>query len=113
MNNVRVQKITGVPADPHIESGVVQFGDDWPGVYLRGDRSCMLAYTFASMVGDGLDAGRTSMRDFAFHAFIISHAEALAACDESGQISDMVHKVHERLYAAAVLADTPAAGGVQ
>lgn len=113
MNNVRVQKIIGVPADTRIESGVVQFGDDWPGVFFRGDNACMIAHMFASVVADGLREGRTSVADFALHAFLISHAEALAACDLSGQIADRVRQVHDRLRAAAALADAPVSGWVQ
>lgn len=26
-------------ADPRIETGVVQFGQDWPGVFIRGDNA--------------------------------------------------------------------------
>lgn len=113
MTNAHVQKIVGVPAGTRIDSGIVQFGEDWPGVFFRGDSACMIAHSFAYMVADGLDAGRTSVRDFTLYAFLIKHAEALAACDLSGQISDIVHKVHERVWAAAALADAPTAGGVQ
>lgn len=28
---------------PRVDSGVVQFGDDWPGLFLRGDRALLMA----------------------------------------------------------------------
>ena len=28
---------------PRVESGVVQFGNDWPGIFIRGDRAMYLA----------------------------------------------------------------------
>jgi hypothetical protein len=32
------------PSDqPRVESGALQFGDDWPGLFLRGDDSLMTA----------------------------------------------------------------------
>jgi hypothetical protein len=40
-------EITKVPALPHrVESGPMQFGDDWPGVFFRGDD----ALNFANMI---------------------------------------------------------------
>lgn len=31
-----IQKLP-IAADERVETGVVQFGDDWPGIFLRGD----------------------------------------------------------------------------
>lgn len=39
--------------DPRIETGVLQFGEDWPGVFIRGDN----AFAYA-MALDGLLNGR-------------------------------------------------------
>jgi hypothetical protein len=39
----RKQRIQHLPApteQPRVETGTVQFGDDWPGLFLRGD-DCM------------------------------------------------------------------------
>jgi hypothetical protein len=30
-------------AEPRIETGVVQFGADWPGVFIRGDQAQQFA----------------------------------------------------------------------
>lgn len=36
--------ITKLPAHPgRVETGPIQFGDDWPGVFIRGDRAGWLA----------------------------------------------------------------------
>lgn len=33
--------IQQLPAQtPRVETGPVQFGDDWPGVFIRGDDAC-------------------------------------------------------------------------
>jgi hypothetical protein len=39
----KVQKIPFPPGSPRVESGAVQFGDDWPGLFLRGDDAFELA----------------------------------------------------------------------
>lgn len=28
---------------PRVETGAVEFGDDWPGVFIRGDCACWMA----------------------------------------------------------------------
>ena len=30
-------------ADPRVETGPIQFGDDWPGVFIRGDNALFYA----------------------------------------------------------------------
>lgn len=30
--------------EPRVETGTIQFGDDWPGVFLRGDEALYLAH---------------------------------------------------------------------
>jgi len=51
-----------------MESGVVQFGDDWPGIFLRGDSAFGMASTINSLI-EGDDTGLfiimgESARDF-------------------------------------------------
>jgi hypothetical protein len=39
-----MSKILRLPAhEPRVESGVLQFGDDWPGVFVRGDDALVFA----------------------------------------------------------------------
>jgi hypothetical protein len=33
------------PAEPRVETGPLQFGDDWPGLFIRGDEALGLADT--------------------------------------------------------------------
>jgi len=35
---------------PRIESGAVQFGNDWPGLFIRGDSSYYLAQSINTML---------------------------------------------------------------
>ena len=37
-------------ADPRVESGAVQFGDDWPGVFIRGDNAGYYAMSLAAVL---------------------------------------------------------------
>lgn len=41
--------------EPRVETGPVQFGDDWPGVFIRGDNAffyCMALRRAVSQLGD-------------------------------------------------------------
>lgn len=53
-----VQKIdypnSGGPGDgpnPRIETGAVQFGDDWPGLFIRGDNAMALLLAVETLAG--------------------------------------------------------------
>ncbi len=35
-----------------VETGPVQFGDDWPGVFIRGDNSLYFAMQLRSLLND-------------------------------------------------------------
>lgn len=39
-----IQKIYYVNEPTRVETGPVQFNDDWPGVFIRGDNALYLAY---------------------------------------------------------------------
>ena len=108
-----IQKVPA-PADvARVESGVLQFGEDWPGVFFRGDSACHIGATLAGFVSAALDDGKTGMADFALYGLLIAHARTLASCDQSGVAAGQVAEVYERVMRAAALADAPAAGGVQ
>ena len=36
-------RMVEAPTDGRVETGAVQFGDDWPGLFIRGDDSFNLA----------------------------------------------------------------------
>jgi hypothetical protein len=38
------------PDDPRVETGAVQFGDDWPGLFLRGDEAIHLSFLVNSLI---------------------------------------------------------------
>jgi hypothetical protein len=40
----KVQQIPYEPAEGRIETGAVQFGKDWPGLFIRGDNAAWLAF---------------------------------------------------------------------
>lgn len=33
-----------------VETGVVQFGEDWPGVFIRGDNAAMYALALSNLI---------------------------------------------------------------
>lgn len=108
-----LQKLPAPADGKRVESGPVQFGEDWPGVFFRGDNAAMIASTLAGFVASGLDEGRTSNRDFVLYGLLIGHAGHLAECDLTGVVSGGVNAIRAKLEAAAKLADAPTSGGVQ
>lgn len=52
----KIQKLPAPASAARVETGAVQFGDDWPGLFIRGDDCMVLAATierfFASLVQD-------------------------------------------------------------
>lgn len=50
--NIRV-----LPAqEPRVETGPTQFGDDWPGVFIRGDNAAYFAMHLEHVLTKGPDA---------------------------------------------------------
>lgn len=52
---LEIRRLPG--ADERVETGVVQFGDDWPGVWIRGDHALLgylpaLQIALAALDGD-------------------------------------------------------------
>jgi hypothetical protein len=35
--------------EPRVETGIVQFGDDWPGIFIRGDRAFFYSINLQSL----------------------------------------------------------------
>lgn len=59
--------------EPRIETGPVQFGDDWPGVFIRGDN----AMYFATLLNQQLAGRGTALTTATLRGLV----ETLAACD--------------------------------
>lgn len=44
------------PRDVHrVETGAVQFGDDWPGVFIRGDNAAYYSMALDSLMAGNVD----------------------------------------------------------
>ncbi len=57
-----MQEIQHIDRDsslPRVETGPVQFGKDWPGVFIRGDN----AFMFASALRDKLEGKSCILND--------------------------------------------------
>lgn len=55
-----------------VETGPVQIGEDWPGVFIRGDQAMMIAMQCRKL--QEIVAPRLG-------AFLIHHAELLESCE--------------------------------
>lgn len=51
MHTEKVQ-IINVPLEHRVESGPVQFNDDWPGTFIRGDNSLWYAMVINNVLKD-------------------------------------------------------------
>jgi hypothetical protein len=50
------EHIRKLPAqEPRVETGPVQFGDDWPGLFIRGDNASHYYVTLRRIIGDDWD----------------------------------------------------------
>lgn len=95
---MKVRNLPEPPNGKRVESGAVAFGDDWPGVFVRGDVAAFLARdleralrmlepTLAGLVGQPIDPEQPERVWQAweiFHFFrgpIASTAKLLAKCD--------------------------------
>lgn len=47
--------------DNRVETGTVQFGDDWPGVFIRGDNAGAMAMTLKSYLDSQKDVHPLTM----------------------------------------------------
>lgn len=70
--------VTRLPEQtPRVESGVMQFGDDWPGVFFRGDD----ALYFAHLLSTALEESEISnWEDYIAIAALQGLRDSLAAC---------------------------------
>ena len=59
-----------------VETGAVQFGDDWPGVYVRGDN----ALHMASLMRTAAQLFRSSVDDEVTATQLDSYAKLMASC---------------------------------
>ena len=74
-----------------VETGAVQFGDDWPGVFQRGDDACYNASMLASLaekVARGSDDPETLM----LCMMAVAQAKTLVRCDLQGGPTEAVER---------------------
>lgn len=72
-------------ADARVETGPVQFGDDWPGVFLRGDNA--LGYALAlreQLDGDAVESASNPLTRIKLRGLL----RTLTACDVTQEGSD-------------------------
>ncbi len=75
MNDINVTKLP-LPKDmSRMESGVIQFGDDWPGIFVRGDDALYTAINLSEVTK--LIEKQNSL----LSVNLTNFAELLFACD--------------------------------
>lgn len=72
----RVVKVAMPEGMTRPETGPMQFGDDWPGVFIRGDN----AFHMAMLMRLGAKALRVSIDDELSATQLDNYAKTLASC---------------------------------
>jgi len=53
-------RLLPAPDDGRVETGPVQFGDDWPGVFIRGDNAANCAMLLHAVITESGNTPRTN-----------------------------------------------------
>jgi len=87
MNDVRM--LPAPPDGKRVESGAVQFGDDWPGIFMRGDHALPAAFYLSMFLEQHpLKEGD----DVIVRHYVESLLRDLTGCDATGVTTDFVNK---------------------
>jgi hypothetical protein len=80
MAKMKIQKLATLP-EGRPETGAMSFGDDWPGVFIRGDN----AFHFAIYLR--MASKRLKESDSASDAFMSGYLQSLAELLESCRVN--------------------------
>lgn len=76
--------------EERVETGLVQFDEDWPGVFIRGDNAMFISFHLKylfDLLKSGTQEDLIAAKDYINHpiygAIIDSSAELLASCNTS------------------------------
>lgn len=64
---------------PRVETGVVQFGDDWPGVFIRGDDCLGYALALRGTLSRLSDSFADQVKEAALHSLAVELEGAVPA----------------------------------
>ena len=86
MDKEKENVVTILPkhGDSRMETGVVQFGDDWPGIFIRGDEACTMAF-YINEAFSMMELGETP--DVISVSMLKNFANMLGSCNV-GRIKD-------------------------
>lgn len=73
------------PAEPRVETGAVQFGDDWPGVFFRGDSAGYFAMQLAQAL-----RGEAAASMGPFNLLVLRHLQSTLAGAVVGPAASLV-----------------------
>jgi hypothetical protein len=71
---------------PRIETGPIQFGDDWPGVFIRGDNAMHYAMLLTFALKHEIDADALSKE------VLRALVRLLASCDTRAYLKERGHE---------------------
>lgn len=75
MDRENIAAIARLPHEgPRVETGPLQIGDDWPGIFIRGDNAMHYAMRLSIALDHGIDCDPLNK------AILASLARLLASC---------------------------------
>jgi hypothetical protein len=80
------------PAGGRVETGVVQFGEDWPGVFIRGDNAAAYSAALKALIANrvvqfGEDWPGVFIRGDNMNVFDLGTAQDLANLLDSSRVT--------------------------
>jgi hypothetical protein len=77
-NMTEIQKLPAFPEGRRAETGPMQFGDDWPGIFIRGDLAVAYAIALRSVT---THAKRDRQIDWLSLGILEDLAELMESCN--------------------------------
>jgi len=109
-------EVRTIPVPPElarVETGPLAIGDDWPGLFIRGDNAVGMVSMIIGLLSNALDHTPMSLQMFTLMSAMCKHCELLSQADQTGVSARWVLDFNFKLSRAAQLADVRPIGGIQ
>lgn len=87
-----IQKLPAMEGQNRPETGAMQFGDDWPGIFIRGDNALFYAHVLGNVIKEMEDRGvKLGDHDWMSMAYLTGLKNLLQSCEAKQhfeQVSD-------------------------
>lgn len=67
--------------EQRVETGPIQFGDDWPGIFIRGDNALYISYCLQHVVDPMKEAAKNNSAMWMYIAELTNLIKLLESCD--------------------------------